>query len=192
MEQQTWKKELDANAQREKGAEGTKARPKRKSKAKGKAKAKARAKTDKDQVKTEKGEKKKGRTVKKRPSKEAVGEEHPEEEAEPKVKVARKPRKAKQDVAAAAAEPELKTPQRANPPKAPSPSASKRKAPAKASKHGGDAKTFARRYKPTTSWGAGKWEALRSVFTSIIAVRVNGPLSKLEAIGFLLKKTRVQ
>lgn len=119
----------------------------------------------------------------------------------------RKPKKPKtQPVAvAAAAEPELKTPQRANPPKAPSPSASKsksRKAPAKAAdgvtpakgekRVGGEAKTFARRYKPTTTWGACKWEALKSVFTSIISVRVNGPLSKLEAIGFLAKKTLVQ
>ena len=212
MDQQVWKQELDAaqkktekGADTEKGGKGGKGKAKSKAKAKARGKAKAKAKKDKDQVKTEKAEKKKkevGRT-KKRPAKAEEGDEIPQEEAEPEVKAPRKPRKSKkQPAVVAAAEEDLRTPVRANPPKAPSPNSSKRrKAPAEVAdgvtpgkerkKRGdGDTKTFARRYKPTTTWGACKWEALRSVFTSIISVKVNGPLCKLEAIGFLKRKRR--
>ena len=95
------------------------------------------------------------------------------------------------------AEADLKTPVGKPGPKAPSPAGpQKRKStaalesgdhvtPPKGSNHkkrgpGETTKTFARRYKPSTRWGGSKWEALHSVFQSIISIRGKGP-SKHEA-----------
>lgn len=160
MSQQAWKRELDAAANKEGGDGESEEKPKRRAKAKAKAKAKgkakAKAKSKGTPKKLEKGTVT-GKGGSKKRGKEAVPDK-PEE---------------------------LITP----PPKAPKTKGHKRGTKCENSgmddseaKGSGDKgqqawqkKTFARRYKPTSSWGAALWDALLTAYVSICSMHFKCP-----------------
>ena len=183
MDQQKWKRELDDEARRKEKEEDDKEnahqnKPKGEGKAKTKPKSKAKkSPKEKDTKKDTKKDAKPTPTAKSAKAK-----------AKPKTKPEPPP---------ADAEAEMKTPVRKHVPKGPSPTGLQKRKSAAALEPGDHVtppkesnrrkrgsgeipKTFARRYKPSTSWGGFKWEALHSVFQSIISIRVKG-LSKHEA-----------
>ena len=187
MDQQAWKKDLDDEA-RKNGEEGEGNSKAKTTGRKGKGKGRGRGTGGKGRG--GKGRGGRGKTVE---------DENPKEsESHPKASKPKPGAKKKPAAALHSTDDVLKTPVRSTGPKAPSPAGpaggKKRKTvpkpeaseeditPPKAPKV---VKTFARRYMPKTTWGKYKWQALKTVFASIISVRFKAP-SLLEA-GFFEK-----
>ncbi len=176
MEQQAWKRELDASTE-----DGEKKKPKRgkpKAKAKGKAKSKAK-KSNEGKKGSGKGNqgKKKGKAQEKEQTEENTGDDKAEDEAIKKTKT----RKRKTTTEKTETPADLVTP----PPKA---SKSKggvheERSKEKEAKEGRVKKTFARRYRPKTPWGAAQWDALRAAWVAVVTIQLAAP-STLEAICF--------
>ena len=187
MDQQKWKRELDDEARRKEKEEDDKENA-HQNKPKGEGKAKTKPKSKAKKSPREKDTKKDTKKDAKKDAKPTPTAKSAKAKAKPKTKPEPPP---------ADAEAEMKTPVRKHVPKGPSPTGLQKRKSAAAVESGDHVtppkepnrkkrgsgeipKTFARRYKPSTSWGGFKWEALRSVFQSIISIRVKG-LSKHEA-----------
>jgi len=170
MEQQAWKRELDAGA-----ADGEKPKQKRKPKAKAKGKSKAKAKA-KAKAKENKGQDEK--TTKKKKKAQEETEDKTEKDEEAGTKKTKKKRKGKstKDVKSETPVDTIATP----PPKAPKTSTEGVEEQSR-EKGGRVKKTFAGRYRPKTPWGSAMWDALRAAWVAVAMVQLNAP-SKLEAI----------
>ena len=158
MQQQAWKQEKDKEAKRKGGDEGEKSnctpQSKAHGKAKGAAKTKARNKPGVVVAMEEPTETPKGRKT-----------SQSKHESKKKTEAAKK--KATQQIAG--------KPVRWEEGSGEAPAKKRKGSVGPVEVKGDGKKTFARRYKPTTSYGSAKWEALRSAYTSIVAIHQTSP-----------------
>ena len=192
MSQQAWKRDedfgdetSDENGDEEGGVKKPKGKGKGKRKAKGKAKTKAAPKKDKKKEDGEDKRQKKDRKSEK--------EKHDKQEQAPK-RTGKKGKGVGEDKVTKAPK---KTKDVPDPESLVTPARSKRQVETGTKDGSGGKvekkarKTFARRYRPATEHGGALWDALKSAFVSIVAVRMKAPATT-EASNSIIRFTGVR